>query len=42
MTHLMKREWARQKAVAGVRSPLTARVDLHAPPTLRDPASTKP
>jgi hypothetical protein len=28
MTHMMEREWARQKAVAGVRS-LLARVDLY-------------
>jgi hypothetical protein len=29
MTYMMKREWARQKAVAGVRSPFTTRFDLY-------------
>lgn len=29
MTHIMKGEWARQNAVAGVRSPFTGRFDLY-------------
>ena len=29
MTYMMKTEWAHQKAVAGVRSPFTTRVDLY-------------
>lgn len=29
MTHIMKGEWARQNAVAGVRSAFTARFDLY-------------
>jgi hypothetical protein len=29
MTDMMKGAWARQEAVAGVRSPFTTRVDLY-------------
>jgi hypothetical protein len=41
MTHMMEREWARQKAGAGVRS-LSPRVSTCThPPMLRDQASTE-
>jgi hypothetical protein len=40
MTYMMKGEWARQKAVAGVRSPSPRVLTCRHPLTRRDRAST--